>query len=149
MKAFLRSFMLALVAAFVFVCTACADRTTPIEVKQLPTTARQTLNNHFKSAKVALVTKEREGLGCTYEVTFSNGDQIEFDKNGQWTDIDCKRTQVPGALVPSAVRNYVRANYAGSRVLELSRDRKGYEVKLSNRMELEFDKQGRLTDIDN
>lgn len=148
MKAILHSLTLAIVAAFLFVCAACAGRTTPIQVNQLPTQARQMLKTHFNSSRVALVTKEREGLGWSYEVTFSNGDQVEFDKSGQWTDLDCKRSQVPLRLVPPAVRRYVAANYRGARVIKLSRDRKGFEAELSNRIELEFDRQGRLTGID-
>lgn len=148
MKTFVRPLLLALVAAFTFACVACADRSTPIEVKQLPAAARQLLTAHFKTAKVALATKERDGLGWTYEVTFSNGDQIEFDKKGQWTDLDCKRTRVPSALVPATISRYISANYSGAQVTELSRDKRGYDVRLSNGLELEFDSRGRLTDID-
>lgn len=146
MKKSLRTLISGLLLAVAGIVPAHAD--TPITFEQLPATAQQTVKTHFKDRKIALTTKEREGLGWSYEVTFSNGDQIEFDKSGKWTDIDCKRTAVPDALVPTFVKSYVAKNYSGDKVLELSCDRRGYEARLSNRFELEFDTKGRLTGID-
>ena len=38
--------------------------------------------------------------------------------------------------------------FPGTQVLKIERDGNGYELKLSNRQELEFDTKFRLTDID-
>ncbi len=138
---------MALTLTFGLVTTACADGK-PITLSELPAKAQQTLKAHFKGHKAILVTKDRDGMGHDYEVTFSNGEQIEFNKRGEWKDIECKRSRVPAALVPSFVKAYVRDHAPTTRVVKLSRDRDSYDVELSDRTELEFNKHGQLTDID-
>ena len=91
---------------------------------------------------------EVELLGKKYDVIFTNGEKIEFDSKGQWTDIECKQSQVPAALVPAAIAAFVKKNYPQAAILKIERDRKTYEVELSNRLELKFDKSFRLIDID-
>lgn len=46
-----------------------------------------------------------------YEVTFVNGNKIDFDSNGNWEEIDCKATVVPKKVVPVKIYNYVKSNY--------------------------------------
>ena len=89
-----------------------------------------------------------EFLGKSYDVIFTNGDKIEFDGRGKWTDIDCKRSQVPDALVPTTIGTFVKKNYPQATILKIEWNRRTYEVELSNRLELEFDKSFRLIDID-
>ena len=80
---------------------------------------------------------------------FANGDKVEFDRSGEWTEVQCKYTQVPDKLVPEPVKKFVTENYPDSKVLKFERDRNDYEVKLSNGWELTFDKQYQLIDMDN
>ena len=88
-------------------------------------------------------------LGKYYDVIFSNGNNIEFDRNGEWEDIDCKSSFVPNAIVPNKIKSYVSSNYPGMRIIKIDRDRKEYGVDLSNGIELTFDKNFKLIDIDN
>ncbi|MFS6555305.1 PepSY-like domain-containing protein, partial [Parabacteroides distasonis] len=66
-----------------------------------------------------------------------------------WEEIDCKATAVPASVVPAKITQYVKANYPQVKVLQIDKKRNGYEVKLSNRMELEFNNNFQLTDMDN
>ena len=43
---------------------------------------------------------------------------------------------------------YVKATYPSCRIEEIEKDRRGYEVKLSNKLELTFDKKLNIVDID-
>lgn len=43
----------------------------------------------------------------------------------------------------------MQSTYPDAKVIELKKERKEYEVKLSNRMELTFDKKFKLIDMDN
>ncbi len=138
-----------LLFAFIFVLSAQADKDTPISVNQLPHTAQSILKKSFSGVKVALAKKESDLIGKSYEVIFTNGDKIEFDGNGKWTDISCKKTSVPASLLPGAITNYVIQNYGRVRIVEIDRDRRGYSVQLSNGIELDFDKSFRLMNIDN
>lgn len=127
---------------------ACADNDRPIEISKLPANARQFINQHFSSSKVALAKVETEFMSKNYGVMFSDGNHIEFDGNGNWTEVDCKQTVVPSAVIPIQISDYLRVNYPDASVIKIERDRRKYEVKLSNRMELKFDMKFRLIDID-
>ena len=140
--------ILLLFCALFVQATAFAGIDKPVTFEQLPVAAQQTIKKHFANRQIALAKVEVELIGKSYDVIFTNGDKIEFDGKGQWTDIDCKRSQVPAVLVPTAIAAFVKKNYPQATILKIERNRKTYEVELSNRLELEFDKSFRLIDID-
>lgn len=125
-----------------------ADDDRPIRVEQLPAKAQQFIKTHFADSRIAISKVDTDWFDKTYEVIFTNGDKIEFNRSGEWKDIDCKHSSVPEAAVPEQIKNYIRTNYQGAVVLSLEKDKNSYEVKLSNRVELEFDKWFNLIDID-
>ena len=129
--------------------TAFADDDKPIQFSQLPATAQQFIKEYFGDKKIALAKMESDFFGKNYDVIFANGDKVEFDRSGEWTEVQCKFTQVPDKLVPEQVKKFVTENYPESKVLKFERDRNDYEVKLSNGWELTFDKQYQLIDMDN
>ena len=127
-----------LVCLFTLQTVARADDDKPIQVTQMPQLAQQFIKQHFSDSKVALA-----------KVIFTNGNKVEFDKKGNWEEVDCKHTSVPVAIIPAAIQKYVTTNYPDAKVLKIERDKKDYEVKLSNRTELKFDLKFNLIDIDN
>lgn len=120
----------------------------PIDVSELPATARQFIETHFADAKISHVSVDGKLLDKEYEVLFADGRKIEFAKNGEWEEVDAKRAEVPASVLPQSVRSYLRQNYPDMPVSKVERDRRGYEVKLRNGVELDFDKNGRLLKID-
>lgn len=140
---------------FILVClfalcatTLRADNGKPIQVSQLPDAAQQFIKQHFADRKVALAKVETELMSKSYEVVFANGDHIDFDGKGNWEEVDCKSSSVPPAIVPVRIMEYIHANYPDETVVKIEKDRREYEVKLSNRVELSFDLKFNLTDID-
>ena len=87
--------LITLFVALVSFTTALADNDRAIQFNQLPQAAQTFLNSHFKNAKIAMVTTERDWLSQEYNVVFVNGDKIEFDSKGNWENIECKRTFIP------------------------------------------------------
>ncbi len=148
MRTNLKKMALAFVCVFAFGTTACADNEKPINFNQLPAAAQQFVKQYFASARVALTQQESGILEKNYDVTFTNGDKVEFDRKGQWTEITAA-TAVPTALVPQAIAQYIKTNYAGTTVRNIERDGREYDVKLSNGMELTFNTKFQLVDIDN
>ena len=51
-------------------------------------------------------------------------------------------------VIPATIQKYVTTNYPDAKILKIERDKKDYEVKLSNRTELKFDLKFNLIDID-
>lgn len=132
-----------------FVSTVCfADSDKPISFDKLPTEARTLVQKYFPKEKVTLVKSEIGLFEKSYDIIFTSGTKIEFNNSGKWTEISCKGTAVPSALVPAAISKYVKENYPNTKIIGIEKDHNQYDVKLSNKIELEFDKKYRLTDID-
>ena len=55
---------------------------------------------------------------------------------------------VPTALIPEQIKASVKKTFPGATIIKLDRDRRGYDVKLNNGMELEFNKKFEIVDID-
>lgn len=125
-----------------------AGQDKPIKIEQLPANAQQIINNHFAGQKVALAKVDSELFGKTYDVIFTNGDKLEFDSKGDWIEVECKKSQVPAAIVPESISKFVSDSYPQTKILEIDRDRRGYDVKLSSHIELKFDGQFQLVGID-
>lgn len=125
-----------------------ADNDKPIAFNQLPAAAQQFITKYFPNAKVAFSKMESKLFGSTYDVVFINGDQLEFDKQGEWTEINCKHQSVPEAVVPAQIKQFVSSNYPDAKFLSIERDRDSYEVKLSNFWEIKFDKKFNVIDMD-
>ena len=119
-----------------------------IPADRLPKAALATVKAHFPGRKVALAKVETELFSKEYTVIFTNGEKIEFDGRGRWTEVKCKRSAVPSSLVPQAIPRYIRATYPDCRLLEIERDDDEYEGKLSNYDELTFDTDFNVIDID-
>lgn len=128
---------------------ACADNEKAIGLTDLPQQAQNFLKQHFADAKVGAYQKERDGLTVTYKVMFLNGDQVEFNRKGEWIDVDCKALLMPESIVPQQIKTFVESSYPGTKVVHIERgDRQSYEVKLSNGMDLKFDKKFNVMDLE-
>lgn len=128
--------------------TAKADNDRPINVNQLPQKAQQFIKQHFPKEKVAYAKQERDFMEITYEVVFTNSSKVEFTKDGEWKEVDCKYSTVPVAIIPAQIKNYISQNYPDTSAVKIERDKREYEVKLTNRLELTFDTNFNLIDID-
>ena len=117
---------------------ACADVDRPIEPNKLPDTAQQFLKQYFPKLEVSLAK----------EVVLTDGTRIEFRSNGEWKDVDCKFSEVPAGIVPKQIVEYVKKNYPDVKIIQIDRDRRDYEVSLSNNLDLIFDMKFKLIDID-
>lgn len=127
---------------------AKADNDKPISVNALPAKAQSLLNQHFNGQKVMLATIESGVISKSYDVVLKNGTKLEFDKKGNLTEIDCKQATVPANLIPQAIKDYLKDNYAGQSVKKIEIKRNEYEIELSNGLDLTFNKHFQLIDID-
>ncbi|MDL2251351.1 PepSY-like domain-containing protein [Odoribacter sp. OttesenSCG-928-J03] len=126
---------------------AGVDKT--ITVDQLPEKARQFIKTHFEGLDVSFAKMEQELLDKSYEVFFVNGNKIEFDKAGEWTEINCKFSEIPVQAIPKQIQSYVIQNHQKFKVVEIEKDKRDYEVKLNNGLELKFDSKFNFMYYDN
>lgn len=121
---------------------------TIISTTQLPTSSQTFLKTHFSGVGVTKVEKDNtpDSDGTVYEVDLANGFEVNFDVNGNWTDV----TSESGATLPSSVvsllpvniTKFLAANYPNARVTEMEVKSYGYQVEIDNNTELRFDKNG-------
>lgn len=148
MKRIIQTCVVALICMIAFQVKVLADNDKPITVSQLPVTSQQIIKKYFTGKNVAMAKQETGLLDKNYEVVFTSGEKIEFDKKGSWKEIDCKLSSVPSALIPAKIASYLKANYPGIAVLKLEKDNKGYEVNMANGIEITFNQNFVVIDID-
>jgi len=117
-----------------------------IGIQQLPAAAQQVMTKCFADKEVLTILKERG----EYEVIFNNGEKIEFNKNGEWTEVSCHTNQVPDILIPNQIKMRIMADFANAKIVKIDRSHNGkkYEVKLNNGLEVEFDKKFNVKKVD-
>ncbi|WP_395093918.1 PepSY-like domain-containing protein [Vaginella massiliensis] len=120
---------------------AFAQKTT-VATSELPESARTFIVNNFGKNKIAHATKESKmGRLKEYKVYLNNGTKIEFDANGNWEEIDAKQKAVPNKIIPQKIVNHVKKAFPRAKIVKIERDRKGFDVELSNGLDLKFNPQ--------
>lgn len=137
--------MLAIIAsttAFAFVDSYTIKR------EQLPEEAQQMLEKYFPKAKIGMIKIDRHLLKKTdYDVRLVNGTTIEFNNSGKWTSVDCKSREVPEGLVTKTIRNYIQKNYADIKIVKVKKKSSGYEIGLSDGVDLKFNLLGQFKGV--
>jgi preprotein translocase subunit YajC len=87
-----------------------------------------------------------------YEVKLADGTEITFNLAFEWKSIDCDESNVYGAvpteLVPDQIAAYVATNYPNQHIDKIEKKANGWEIELSNGVEIEFDSDFNVTHID-
>ncbi|MDD5975794.1 MAG: PepSY-like domain-containing protein [Bacteroidales bacterium] len=126
-----------------------ADNDVVIEKKDLPANAQQFIEKYFAGVEISYAKKEVEVFIIkSYDVILTNGVKLEFDSKGEWKDVDCKKSEVPSDIIPTPIRNYVKAKFPSNYIVEINKGTFGYDVDLNNGLELEFNKEGKFKSID-
>ena len=127
-----------------------ADNDKVIEMHQLPTNSQNLIKHHFKGLNISIIKQDTDFLDKSYTVIFDNGARIEFNKKGEWKEIDCGKFYVPEGIIPSKIVTFIKTKYPQAKVVEIDidDDSKGYDVELDNGITLEFNRHQELIDID-
>lgn len=127
--------------------TALAD-SRRVPASKLPQQAQAFTRKCYPSAKIVSTSMDRELFDATYDVALDDGTQIEFSRHGEWREITApKGGSVSAAAVPAKIIVYVQKTYpygnTGVRCIE--RDGRGYDVQLTNGVDVEFDSRCDMT----
>ena len=138
--------MLFILLAFVMTMSmpVMSDNDRVITFDQLPAPAQAMLKQHFGDKVPLVITADRSDFNVMYQ----SGEKVEFDKKGNWREIECKRSSVPEALVPEQIKAAVKKSFPGTTIQKIDRDRRGYDVELDNGLDLEFNKKFQMVEID-
>ena len=122
-------------------------------INELPQNAQDFINQNFSSETVEEVDKkgriQRLYSDEMYEVEFDNGISIDFNKNGEATEIENENgKEIPRSALPSEISNYIENNYSNSQITGWEKEKDKQEVQLADGTELEFDASGKFIRMD-
>lgn len=122
---------------------------TPVRATELPKEIKAFVAKHFPGDRIREAEKDREFDGFEYELKMESGAEIDFETDYTWKEVKAAHaTAVPKALVPSGIRKYVSKNHPGTVIIEISRKRGGYEIELSNGLEIKITDKGEVISYD-
>ena len=140
--------LFAATAALFITASSASCKDVIITSGQLPAAAQSFIKEYFPKSAVSYAKKDVELMKTTYEIMLQDGSELEFDSKGQWDKVDCKRSAVPAALIPGAIAAYVESNFPGQVIVKIDKEPYGHEIEFLSDLELKFDKNGQLLNVD-
>lgn len=144
----MKRFWITLISLLIINIPAMADDDKPVEVSAMPVKAQEFMHKYFPGNKVAVAKQEGTFLLKSYDVIFINGDKLEFDRNGNWTNVECKYTLVPDGIAPAPIDAYIKTNYPQAKLKGIEKEERHYDVELDNGIDLKFNSSFKLVKID-
>ena len=141
----MKKFLTLLFAFMALAFSAKADYDQVITFNQLPDQAQELLKQYFADKVPLIVTVDWDD----YTIVYDSGEKVEFDKQGEWKEFNCRTSHVPSALIPEQIKSHIKSTFPGTTIIQLERNRRGYEVKLNNGLEVEYSPAFNVIDIDN
>ncbi len=141
-------FAMALVAVMALFGANRAAADQWISPEEVPATLKTFVTQNFgKDVTIVKASKDRKAGAFEYDVTLSNGVEIDYGVDQQWTEIDGEDAgvDIPAAIVGETIVSDINVRYPGAKVRKIERKYRGYEVTLNNGRELKYDKNGKLT----
>lgn len=131
-----------LMLVMMFALTSCQSQENKvITFDKLPSKAKSFIKSNFSNMNILQIVKDNELFDKEYVVYFTEGSKIEFNKKGDWEDIEIK-TGVPKSILNASINNFITKNHQNTKVVDINKDKRDYEVKLDNSIEIVFNLNG-------
>lgn len=140
--------LLILVLAFNFTACSSDDDDQIIGENELPDQAINFIETHFPDAEILSITMDVNDSMSKFEVKLNNGFDIDFDENGNWTEVEAHGQKVPDAIIPNPILAYVQDHYPNAFIEEISKKTGKFKIDLSNDVDLIFDLDGNFIGVD-
>lgn len=106
-----------------------------VSTGQLPQNAQDYINKYLPGKTVASVVADNDD----YNVIMQSGERLEFDLGGNIKDIEAY-PEVPAAVIDERIISDVKTIDPQAKIVKIERNGYGgFEVKLSNGMEINYD----------
>lgn len=113
-----------------------------IKSGNLPDASQSFISMHFPDLTVTYAEKDKDDGTVSYSVHLSDGTEIEFNADGEWTSVECRFSSVPESLIPEAVRTDLQTRIPGASVYKIEKEPGGYEISVTGDRELLYDYNG-------
>jgi hypothetical protein len=141
------TFFAAVAMMLLLACETYADDR-PVDFKKLPVAAQTFINANYSGVAVLYSVKDDDLVLPDYTVMLKNGVKLQFSNGGELESIKVQEGSVPAGIVPVQITDYVKAAYPDVLIKEYDVDRNSHEVKLSNRLEIKFNRAFQVVEID-
>ena len=111
-----------------------------IQANQLPKKAQDFVKANFANDQIVYAEQDRQ----SYKVELASGIEIDFDKNGDWTDVAGNNKPITTKFVPANIIKTIETKYPQVPVLEISKEYLSYKLKLGNNREVYVDNNGKI-----
>lgn len=119
------------------------------DAQELPAPARKMISEHFNTAISHFKIDKEFASGTEYEVVLDDGTEIDIDGKGNWKSIETANSKaIPASILPKMIHEYVAQHHQGASVVGIEKKKNGYEVELSNGLEINFNKDGGFVKYD-
>ena len=138
--------LLFILGVILLTLSACDDR--PVAPAELPQEIQSFVQQNFPGQTISFAQKDWEWFGYQYDITLADGTQVSFDTSNVWDKVESHLAPVPAALIPAPIATYVGTSFPAVAIVKIDKERYGYEVELANDLELKFNQQGALMEMD-
>ena len=134
---------------FAFVAIVCFGLSTAMAQNTNANPAiTQFVTKYFPEATIQMVMPDEDDI----DVVLNDYTKIEFKLNNEWKKVDCEHAtkfiSVPATLVPEQITAYVNANFPNTIIKKLEKKFFGWEIELSNGLEVKFNNNFKVTKVD-
>ncbi len=134
---------------FAFVAMVCFGLSTAMAQNTNANPAiTQFVTQYFPEAAIQMVMPDEDDI----DVVLNDYTKIEFKLNNEWKKVDCEHAtkfiSVPATLVPEQITAYVNANFPNTIIKKLEKKFFGWEIELSNGLEVKFNNNFKVTKVD-
>ena len=137
-----------LILIFATIQLGFADDIISKDITKLPAKAQEFIAQNLADKQISYIKIDKNLSHKEYDLVFTDGTEVEFDKDGDWKDITSKAAPFPVKVIPQKIKEYLDQNYSNIAVEELEKTRRGYDVELVNDLTLRFDKSGNFMRVD-
>lgn len=122
----------------VWMLSSCDDEK-KIDFGDLPSEARSFIENYFPGADILSIVQEKEDGRKEYQVKLSNGTDMEFDEDGEWTNIECYFSPLPTGILPANVITKVEELHPEAYINGVEKELGGYVVEVTDADGIDWD----------
>lgn len=122
----------------VWMLSSCDDEK-KIDFGDLPSEARSFIENYFPSADILSIVQEKEDGRKEYQVKLSDGTDMEFDEDGEWTNIECYFSPLPTGILPANVITKVEELHPEAYINGVEKELGGYVVEVTDADGIDWD----------
>ena len=119
-----------------------------ITAQKLPQEAQKFLKAHYPQNKVLSAMHDRDFADNDYTVYLEDGTKIEFDGSGKWESVKSRAGSIPAGIVSAKIAGYIAEHYPSAGIEKIERKRYGYEVELTNDLDMKFSSNGKFIGLD-